>query len=165
MAGLEPALDGTYRATLKDGTEVEVVPAFVLLRRRLDAYAPEDASNICGVHPDTIRQLARKVANKRTRIITGWTNAKSYHGDLMERAMCLVIALTGNWGGKGSGIRGVGAGMFDGAFLQVNEATSGSAGHRRDVSCRGGENPDGPGRRIPRSPEKFSWHRAPPREA
>jgi len=117
LGGLEPALEGAYRATLRDGTTVEVVPAFALLRRRLDAYAPEAASAICGVHPETIRQLARKVARKRTRIILGWTTGKSYHGDLMERAMCLVLALTGNWGKKGAGIRGWGSGMFDGPFL------------------------------------------------
>jgi DMSO reductase family type II enzyme molybdopterin subunit len=125
LGGLEPALDGTYRATLKDGAEVEVVPAFVLLRRRLEPYAPEDASVICGVHPERIRQLARKVASKRTRIITGWTTGKSYHGDLMERSMCLVIALTGNWGKKGSGIRGIGAGMFDGPYLQSMKPRAG----------------------------------------
>jgi DMSO reductase family type II enzyme molybdopterin subunit len=116
LGGLEPALDGAYGATLKDGTKVEVVPAFVLLRRRLEAYAPDEASRVCGVHPETIRQLARKVANKRTRILTGWTMCKSYHGDLMERAMCLVVALTGNWGKKGAGIRGISGGMFDGAY-------------------------------------------------
>lgn len=117
LGELEPALDGAYRATLHDGTAVEVAPAFVLLRRRLEAYAPEEASAICGVHPETIRKLARKVARQRTRIILGWTTGKSYHGDLMERAMCLVLALTGNWGKKGCGIRGWGAGMFDGPFL------------------------------------------------
>ena len=125
LGGLEPALDGTYRATLKDGTEVEVEPAFVRLRRRLEAYTPEDASVICGIHPERIRQLARKVASKRTRIITGWTTGKSYHGDLMERSMCLVIALTGNWGKKGAGIRGIGAGMFDGLFLQSMKPQTG----------------------------------------
>src|ERR1019366_6637255 len=76
-------------------------------------------------HPERIRQLARKVASKRTRIITGWTTGKSYHGDLMERSMCLVIALTGNWGKKGSGIRGIGAGMFDGPYLQSMKPRAG----------------------------------------
>ncbi|NIU60546.1 MAG: molybdopterin-dependent oxidoreductase, partial [Pseudomonas stutzeri] len=60
LGQLEPALGGSYRAALNDGAEVEVVPAFALLRRRLEDYAPEDASDICGVHPDTIRDLARK---------------------------------------------------------------------------------------------------------
>ncbi len=117
LGELEPALEGSYRATLADGTEVEVVPAFVLLRRRLQDYAPEDASEICGVHPDTIRELARKVARRTTRILLGWTTGKSYHGDLIERAMCLLLALTGNWGKKGAGTRSWAVGMFDGMFM------------------------------------------------
>ena len=34
----------------------------------------------------------------------------------MERAICLVLGLTGNWGKKGAGIRGISGGMFDGAY-------------------------------------------------
>ncbi len=117
LGGLQPALSGNYRATLRDGSAVDVVPAFVLMQRRLDAYSPEQASSLCGIHPETIRQLARKVARKRTRILGGWTLGKSYHGDLMERALCLVLALTGNWGKKGAGIRSVGLGMFDGPYM------------------------------------------------
>ncbi|MCK6554714.1 molybdopterin-dependent oxidoreductase [Candidatus Binatia bacterium] len=117
LGGIEPALRGAYRARLHDGAEVEVEPAFMRLLRRLDAYAPEDAAKVCGVHPDIIRQLARKVARKRTRVLLGWTTGKAYHGDLMERAICLVLALTGNWGKKGAGIRSWAVGMFDGPFL------------------------------------------------
>ena len=100
-------------------------PAFVRLQRKLEAYKPQDASVICGVHPETIRQLARKVASKTTRIITGWTFCKSYHGDLMERALCLVLGLTGNWGKKGAGIRGIGSGMFDGLYIQSQKPRAG----------------------------------------
>jgi DMSO reductase family type II enzyme molybdopterin subunit len=117
LGDLEPALEGRYRARLRDGGEVDVEPAFVRLRRRLADYAPEAASAICGVHPEAIRTLARKVARRRTRILLGWTTGKAYHGDLMERAMCLLLAVTGNWGQKGTGIRSWGVGMFDGPFL------------------------------------------------
>jgi DMSO reductase family type II enzyme molybdopterin subunit len=117
LGELEPALEGSYRASLVNGDEVEVVPAFALLRRRLQHYAPEQAAPLCGVHPDVIRTLARKVARRRTMVLLGWTTGKSYHGDLMERAMCLVLALTGNWGRHGAGIRSWAVGMFDGPFL------------------------------------------------
>ena len=73
----------------------------------------------------SLRASARSPSPPRTRIITGWTTGKSYHGDLMERSMCLVIALTGNWGEKGAGIRGIGAGMFDGLFLQSMKPQTG----------------------------------------
>ncbi len=117
---LEPntdaALNGTFTLTI-DGKHVEVRPAFDLLAQTLARYSPEEASAVCGVHADTIRLLARKVASKRTAILLGFNSAKYYHGDLMERAMCLLLALTGNWGKKGAGIGVAVTGMFDGGFL------------------------------------------------
>lgn len=111
------ALDGRYEVTLIGGERVEVRPVFALLRDRLADYAPETASAVCGVHPDTIRRLARKAAAGRISVLLGFNSAKYYHGDLMERAMCLVLALTGNWGKKGTGIGVAVTGMFDGGFL------------------------------------------------
>jgi DMSO reductase family type II enzyme molybdopterin subunit len=117
LGELVPALEGRFDVTLHDGRIVEVEPVFERLRNTLDGYAPEDAAETCGAHPDSIRTLARKVAARRTRILLGWTTGKSYHGDLMERAMCLLLALTGNWGKKGTGTRSWGVGMFDGPFV------------------------------------------------
>ncbi len=116
-ANEDAALDGSFTVTLADGATVEVQPAFALLSAVLAAYAPEDAAPACGVHPDTIRLMARKVASKRTAVLLGFNSAKYYHGDLMERAMCLLLALTGNWGKKGTGIGVAVTGMFDGGFL------------------------------------------------
>jgi DMSO reductase family type II enzyme molybdopterin subunit len=130
LGELEPALQGSFSVGLSDGGEVEVRPAFALLRRRLEDYAPELASEACGVHPDTIRDLARKVARRRTRILLGWTTGKSYHGDLIERAMCLLLALTGNWGSKGTGIRSWAVGMFDGQFLLAGKPRAGQEATR-----------------------------------
>src|ERR1019366_4862605 len=42
---------------------------------------------------------------------------KYYHGDLMERSMCLLLALTGNWGKPGTGITGLALAGLDGYFL------------------------------------------------
>jgi anaerobic selenocysteine-containing dehydrogenase len=75
------------------------------VRERLKEYTPEKASAICKIHPDAIRAIARKVARARTNILLGFNSCKNYHGDLMERAMCLLLALSGNWGRKGAGIR------------------------------------------------------------
>ncbi|MDP3938039.1 MAG: molybdopterin-dependent oxidoreductase [Deltaproteobacteria bacterium] len=100
----EQALAGTYVAKLSDGSEVEVTPAFTLLREKLDReHTPEQASKICGIHPDVIRSLARKVASKRTCSFIGFSSAKHYHGDLMERGLLLAMGLTGNWGKPGTG--------------------------------------------------------------
>jgi DMSO reductase family type II enzyme molybdopterin subunit len=112
-----PALEGRYNAELADGSKVDVIPVFERLKQHLQQYTPEQASEICVTHPDTIRSLARKVASKRTHIISGWTLGKSYHGDLMERSICLLLGLTGNWGKQGAGIRSWAVGMFDGPAL------------------------------------------------
>lgn len=96
-------LEGRHQLRLADGTVEQVTTVFGLLRERLADYSPEQASPICGVHPDAIRRLARLVASGRTKLYNGLGSAKHYHGDLMERAMGLVLALTGNWGRPGSG--------------------------------------------------------------
>ena len=96
---------------------IEVEPAFERLRVGSTTMRPREAAKICGAHPDSIRKIARKVAARRTRILLGWTTGKAYHGDLMERAMCLLLGLTGNWGKKGTGTRSWGVGMFDGPFV------------------------------------------------
>ncbi len=103
----KPSLYGSARVTLKDGAKVEVTPAFELLRQHLRDYTPEKAARITGVKPSIIRRLARKVANARAvHLLQGWSVCKYYHGDLMERSMALLLALTGNFGRKGTGMRG-----------------------------------------------------------
>jgi len=112
-----PPLFGQFTVTLHDGTEVGVTPAFSLLADRLASYAPEAVTGDCGVHPDTIRTLARKVAAKKTKLVEGFDTAKHYHGDLMERAMNLLLALTGNWGRPGTGHDTLAGWSFEGAYL------------------------------------------------
>ncbi|KKK91486.1 hypothetical protein LCGC14_2712470, partial [marine sediment metagenome] len=136
LGKLDPALEGTFQAKLKDGTGVEVTPVFALLRRRLEDYTPEKASQICGTNPEVIRLLARKTASKKTNMLTGWNAGKYYHGDLMERAMCLLIALTGNWGKKGTGIRSWTVGMFDGQFIFSEKTKAGPEETKRILQMR-----------------------------
>jgi DMSO reductase family type II enzyme molybdopterin subunit len=122
LAGVDPALAGTFEVTLKDGTKVEVEPVFARLRRHLETYTPERAGEICEIHPDNIRKLARKVATRKTKIFIGWNSGKYYHGDLMERAMALLLGLTGNWGKRGTGTRSWAITGYDGeAFLAEKE--------------------------------------------
>ena len=121
--GVDPALSGTYSVLLKDLTTVEVEPVFAKLRRHLEDYTPEKAGEICGIHPDNIRSLARKVATRKTKIFIGWNSGKYYHGDLMERSMALLLGLTGNWGKKGTGTRSWAIMGLDGqVFLSRKEA-------------------------------------------
>ena len=100
----QQALEGTFTVKLHDDSEIEVTPAFSMLREKLNREStPKIASKICGVHVDMIRQLAEKVATKRTCTYIGFTSAKHYHGDLMERSLLLAMALSGNWGKPGTG--------------------------------------------------------------
>jgi len=120
--GIDPALEGTYTATLKDGSQVEVEPVFARLRRHLEDYTPEAAAKICELSADNIRKLARKVATRKTKIFIGWNSGKYYHGDLMERAMALLLGLTGNWGKRGTGTRSWAImGMDGGSFMARKE--------------------------------------------
>jgi DMSO reductase family type II enzyme molybdopterin subunit len=120
--GVDPALEGSRQVVLKDLSVVEVEPVFARLCRHLEDYTPERAAEICEVHPENIRKLARKVATRKTKIFIGWNSGKYYHGDLMERAMALLLGLTGNWGKKGTGTRSWAIMGYDGdAFLAEKE--------------------------------------------
>jgi DMSO reductase family type II enzyme molybdopterin subunit len=117
LGDTDPALEGTFKARLVDGTEVEVQPAFQRLKDRLKDYEPDAVAKTCEVNADMIRMVARKAAVKRTKIFSGWNSGKYYHGDLMERSMALLLALTGNWGKQGTGTRSWSVSGFDGSAL------------------------------------------------
>ncbi len=114
---LAPSLEATSTVELADGSRVEVTTVFSILRRRLEEYAPDVASRICGVHPSVIEWLARSCAERSTKVIEGFNAAKYYNGDLMERSMCLLLALTGNWGRPGTGIQGLALAGMDGYLI------------------------------------------------
>jgi len=95
---VDPALEGTFQVTLANGQSVQVRPVFSLLKDLLNReYTPEQASKQCGTHPDTIRRLADMCAKAKghIQVMVGWNSCKYYHGDLIERVMCLILALTG----------------------------------------------------------------------
>ncbi|WP_321927752.1 molybdopterin oxidoreductase family protein [Paraburkholderia guartelaensis] len=73
--GAQPALDGRY--VLDDGTPV--TPSFALLRERVKETTPEWAEEITGISAETIRRLAREMAQTaRDHKITlpiQWTDA------------------------------------------------------------------------------------------
>ena len=128
LNGTEIALEGSYEVKLANGSTVTVRPACDILRQQLnERFTPEKQQAITGVHPDTVRMIARKVATKRTNIMLGYNACKFYHGDLMERAQALLLAVSGNWGKKGTGIRCWASGMHDGAFIAVNKPGPGAA--------------------------------------
>ncbi len=123
---VKPSLRGRHKVRLKDGSRVEVAPAFDLLREHLNQnYTPEKASKICGMNAEEIRKLGRKVAKKRTLVWAGGTSLKYYHSDLMVRSVTLLLGLTGNWGKKGTGIGCWSVGFFDGPGITTQKARPG----------------------------------------
>jgi DMSO reductase family type II enzyme molybdopterin subunit len=136
LKGVEVAMQGTFDVKLADGSSVQVRPACEILIERLNRdYTPEKQQPITGVHPDMIRNLARKIATKKTNIMLGYNACKFYHGDLMERAQALVLAVSGNWGKKGTGIRCWASGMHDGAFIATNKPGPGA--HNTEIVLSG----------------------------
>jgi DMSO reductase family type II enzyme molybdopterin subunit len=122
----EPRREGEIEVETPQGERIQAEPLFARVRRKLDAeYTPDQASEICEAHPDTIRMLARKAAAGRTRIILGAGVCKYFHGDLMTRAVLLLLALTGNWGKKGTGVGGWCSSMFDGTSTLLAKTESG----------------------------------------
>ncbi len=105
LGTIEPDLDAVRDVHLKDGRRVRVRTVFSLLAGKLrNDYSPERVREITGLHPDVVEKLAEKVATRPTNILAGLNTPKVFHGDLIERSMCLLLALTGNWGRPGSGI-------------------------------------------------------------
>lgn len=123
--GVSFDLEGEGTVTLADGSTAHVRTVFARLREHLEGYSPERAARITGVHPGTIRHLARLAASKRTRLYNGLGSCKHHHGDLMERAMLLVLALTGNWGKPGAGLDTYIIALIEGEVLGLLKSGSG----------------------------------------
>ncbi|MBQ62909.1 MAG: hypothetical protein CMQ19_12655 [Gammaproteobacteria bacterium] len=139
LNGLEIVLEGEFEVKLHDGTSVCVKPVLNILREQLNRdYTPEKQQAVTGVHPDSVRMLARKIATRRTNIMHGMNAAKIYHGDLIERAMCLLLGVTGNWGRRGSGIRGWAVGLMDGSQLAMGKNKPGLLAADAVLSSREG---------------------------
>jgi len=93
--GARPALDGRY--TLPDGTEV--APSFALLRERVADCTPEWAAPITGIAAETIRRLAREMAqvarDQKIVLPIRWTDAWGMEHDTVTGAPVAFHAMRG----------------------------------------------------------------------
>jgi DMSO reductase family type II enzyme molybdopterin subunit len=106
LGDLDPALEGRFDVSLAGGTTVSVRPVFATLRERLRQYTPERSEEITGVRASVIRDLAREIAaSKAVLVFASWGACKHYHMDLIQRSIILLLALTGNTGKRGAGMR------------------------------------------------------------
>jgi len=100
-----PALHGSYRFTLADGSAIDCAPAFELLRELGRNYSAERAGAITGLPAQTIRDLAREFAlRKPAAIRIGYGVDRWYYSDYTARAAANLIVATGNIGVPGGGI-------------------------------------------------------------
>ncbi|NVO15095.1 MAG: trimethylamine-N-oxide reductase TorA [Rhodoplanes sp.] len=68
---------------------------------------PKDAAwaaKIAGIEPDTIRDLARQMAKKRTFIVAGWSIQRTENGEQTYWALVTLAAMLGQIGLPGGGI-------------------------------------------------------------
>lgn len=105
LAGVDPALEGTWKVTLSDGKQVEVTTVFSQLKKTLadPGYTISGAARACGISEADLVEFARGFTRKPAMIIHGAGTNHWYHNDLLNRAMILLVALTGNVGKNGGG--------------------------------------------------------------
>ncbi len=107
LGDIAPALDGRWRVTLADGASVWVRPLFQVLREHLKAsYTPEKQEKISGVKASVVRTFARGMAKASASMVyASLGSCKNYHSDLFQRSIALLMAITGNQGRQGGGLR------------------------------------------------------------
>ena len=105
LGDLQPALKGRFTVETANGP-VEVTTVFELIKNKMAEYEPDSAAAITGVNPDVVREMARKFATAGpSMIFTGYRVCKWLHGDLIQRAFMLLLAITGNQGKDGAGMQ------------------------------------------------------------
>jgi len=100
--GIDPELEGTWTVTDVEGHKREVTTVFEMLKKSAAKFAPEATKDITGVHPDTVRQLARDIAlPKVVEITTGFSLNKYFNGVLSIWNIASICGLTGRMGPYG----------------------------------------------------------------
>ena len=111
---VDPALEGTYRVTLVDGSTVEVRPVFDAIKQLLDAaYTPEQVSTVTWAPVDAIEELAADIAANPAKTIfaMGMGPNHFFNNDNKDRGILLLAALTNNIGHYGGTV-----GSFSGNY-------------------------------------------------
>ena len=102
---IDPALDGTYEVTLKDGSTHQVSPVWEHFRVRCAEYEPAKASAITGISAEEIEKAAVTYAT-RLDPDSGYGNGGIGYMLAIEhgcnaiqnsRALDCLVGITGNW--------------------------------------------------------------------
>ncbi|HEY3360231.1 MAG TPA: molybdopterin-dependent oxidoreductase, partial [Polyangia bacterium] len=104
LGDVRPALTGTWRVRGHDGRELAVTPVFALLARELAAYPVARVVRETGLAERDVRELAALLGDRKPAMIIHGAGVNHwYHNDLINRALMLLVALTGNTGKNGGG--------------------------------------------------------------
>jgi complex iron-sulfur molybdoenzyme family reductase subunit alpha len=104
LDGLDVALEGTFTVKLADGNAVQVSTVFERLKTELKKYPVEKVAQSTGLLAREIERMARDLGTRRpAMIIHGAGTNHWFHNDSINRAMILLVALTGNVGVNGGG--------------------------------------------------------------
>jgi complex iron-sulfur molybdoenzyme family reductase subunit alpha len=100
----EPRLDANRSVSLQGGGTVRVRTVWSHLTDELSQYTPDRVYELTGVGRETYQQIAREFAEvERGKIIHGKGVNDWYHNDLGNRAIQLLVTLTGHIGRQGTG--------------------------------------------------------------
>lgn len=105
--GIMPALEGEFDVTTVDGKAIKVTPVFALIKKYIDeSLDPDTVSEITWAPTPAIFSLAREIAAnpKGVLLCTGMGPNQFFNGDLKDRAVLLLAALTANIGYAGGNV-------------------------------------------------------------
>ncbi len=109
---IDPAIEGSFEVTLKDGQSVTVKTVGTLIKEQLDHFSLKETSRITKVSEEQIRVFADGFAKaKRPFLLSSWGSNRFVHADLMYRTRILCLALKGAIGKRGAGFST--GGFFD----------------------------------------------------
>ena len=116
---IDPALDGEFDVTLRNGQRVKARTVFSLIKQYLnDNFTPEQAAEITWTPRASIESLATQIAKakQKTLLTFGMGPNHFFNADLKDRAGFLLAALTDNIGHLGGNI-GSYAGNYRGSVF------------------------------------------------
>jgi complex iron-sulfur molybdoenzyme family reductase subunit alpha len=104
LVGIDAALEGVFSATLATGDNIDVTTVFEKLKEELAQYPLERVAQVTGLPAAEIEAMARDLGTRHpAMIIHGAGTNHWFHNDSINRAMILLVALTGNVGVNGGG--------------------------------------------------------------
>ncbi len=102
--GLDPDLEADGKITLVNGKQVVVETVFAKLKNEVKSYSPQRVNDLTGVGAQALKSLAHDLHTiKPAMIVEGGGTNHWFNNDVNNRAMILLMALTGNVGKSGGG--------------------------------------------------------------